>query len=87
MAEGYVRSTAKMTIPLPYEGRLGWVLPRKGNMENKISTHLIPPSQGGFEVYLSLRGAKRRSNPIYNENNDDTDFASLPLVRLPTTVI
>ena len=30
-----------------------------------ISTHLNPPSQGGFEVYMSLRGAKRRSNRIY----------------------
>lgn len=27
-----------------------------------ISTHLNPPSQGGFEVYMSLRGAKRHNN-------------------------
>lgn len=30
-----------------------------------ISTHLNPPSQGGIEVYLLLRGTKRRSNRIY----------------------
>lgn len=35
-----------------------------------ISTHLNPPSQGGFEVYMSLRGAKRRSNHIHNKNNE-----------------
>ena len=69
-------------LPFPNEGRLGWVLPRKGNMKNKISTHLNHlsqnvtfshllfgrVSQGGIEVYMSLRGAKRRSNPIYIYN-------------------